>query len=241
MKTDKPIEPTATAHHDKPAAGASVCAKRGWVLDVLTHEDSSGIAGSLPTGLKFHLGRCQECRELAHRLIDTSLLITAIAGEEPDATLQDKADSLALAALRSGRPAGIVVETEEQLDELLIDGTALRKRRFALVRRGLATAAVIAFAVLFGQAWQTVRRDNSESLAARGGRSAVSDMASPESSSSPKDASVTDEYHQVAIDSLTRPASPRPAEHGSVLGDGVPPQPDPAASSVGHAHHPKDH
>ncbi len=87
-----------TTTHTTPKAD---CPKRVWVLQALSDDDAQGV--ELPQGLRFHLGRCAECRELADRLGAASASIASLAAlAAPSADFAATARARVVSALENG-------------------------------------------------------------------------------------------------------------------------------------------
>lgn len=137
----------------------AMCPRRGWVLSALADDEADDPQG-YPRALHLHLAACPSCRQAADRLLAVTEDLQALSSAEASETLESEAEYLAFAALRDGRAPQVVCDGGEAMDELLLDHEALRRRRKTWALRGLAAAAVLLFAVLFGKAWQTALNEN---------------------------------------------------------------------------------
>lgn len=137
----------------------ALCPRRGWVLSALA-DDEADDPQAYPRALHLHLAACPSCRQAADRLLAVSEELQALSSAEASESLESQAEHLAFSALRDGRAPAVVCDGGDAMDELLIDHEALRRRRKTWALRGLAAAAVLLFAVLFGKAWQTALHEN---------------------------------------------------------------------------------
>lgn len=78
------------------------CARRNWVLSVLTDDEAIEPGGALPQGLSLHLAQCAECRALAEDLQLTSGLLAEAGTESLPADLADRAVARVQAVAAAG-------------------------------------------------------------------------------------------------------------------------------------------
>ncbi|GIK17467.1 MAG: hypothetical protein BroJett003_24310 [Planctomycetota bacterium] len=133
-----------------------LCPKRGWVLSVLTDDEDDVAGAALPQGLRFHLLRCPSCREAAERVRRTVEQLSAFSEGDLDPALQDRADYQAFSALRTGAEPRISVASSgsESVDDVLLEDESARRRLWRWPSRAAAIAAMLTFAVFFGEAWR---------------------------------------------------------------------------------------
>ncbi len=121
--------------------GEAICPKRLWVLTALTDDELLDQGDALPQGLRFHLARCESCRQLADRLLLVTSSLHEISGLESASDLADRADAQAVNALRTGaKLTGRVTIPDEPEVEVARPGRVLWLR-FGRV----AAAAAIVF------------------------------------------------------------------------------------------------
>lgn len=157
-----------------------LCPKRGWVLSVLTDDEDDVAGAALPQGLRFHLLRCPSCREAAERVRATVNRLSLFNEGDPDPALQDRADYQAFSALRAGAEPRISVTSSgtESVDDVLLEDESARRRLWRWPSRAAAIAAMLTFAVFFGEAW---RAGEDQHLTRRDPASIEGLLASPDS------------------------------------------------------------
>ncbi|MCG3131694.1 MAG: hypothetical protein FLDDKLPJ_02499 [Phycisphaerae bacterium] len=133
-----------------------LCPKRGWVLSVLTDDEDEVAGTALPQGLRFHLLRCPSCREAAERVRGTVERLSAFSEGDLDPALLDRADYQAFSALRAGAEPRMSVASSgaESVDDVLLEDESARRLRWRWPSRAAAIAAMLTFAVFFGEAWR---------------------------------------------------------------------------------------
>ncbi len=94
----------------------TLCPKRIWVLTVFSDDEALDEAGTLPQGLRFHLGRCPSCAALAGRLRAVVDGLREVADTAPGQALADKADLQLLQAIKHGaKLTGRVAIPEDEI------------------------------------------------------------------------------------------------------------------------------
>jgi len=119
------------------------CAKRVWVMTVLSDDESFGPDQALPPGLEFHLSRCPECRALADELLAVTSGLSGLAATAAPAGLLDRANTQAGAALAAGGELTGRVDPGDEGCELLTAPKGAAWRRWTMP---LAIAALLALA-----------------------------------------------------------------------------------------------
>lgn len=125
------------------------CAKRVWVLSVLSDDEALDDPRDLPRGLSFHLSRCDSCRALADRLLGVTESLGVLGSFDAPEELVDSANRRARSALHAGgRPTGRV-RLEDSID-LAPPGAEARGVVWLDGLRYAAAAAVVLAAATFG-------------------------------------------------------------------------------------------
>jgi|GEM_PF-5005025 len=128
--------------------GCGICPKRVWTLSVLSEENPLGDKTALPRGLMFHLSRCPSCRELADRLLAVNGGLAALASQQPEEALVDRANARALAAIEAGvglqRSSLLSAGEAEWPDDLLVSTIDVRATWWRPIVAYAAAAVIIA-------------------------------------------------------------------------------------------------
>lgn len=98
----------------------STCPKQPWVMSTLADDEQSTVEGEFSHAMRFHLARCESCRALAERLLNTVDVLGELGKADPPADLVERAERQALAAIEAGAElTGRVDVTDvEEIDEI---------------------------------------------------------------------------------------------------------------------------
>ncbi len=96
------------------------CPKQSWVMSTLADDEQSTVEGEFSHAMRFHLARCESCRALAERLLNTVDVLGELGKADPPAELVERAERHAMAAIEAGAEltGRVDVRDVEELDEI---------------------------------------------------------------------------------------------------------------------------